>query len=129
MSSEWGGNTAATRVRPLPESIRRVLAARGQTRKIRIDFLLASAMISTMPICVNTLLSIPRSDTAATAPSNPNDTTRITAHGMKQISYWNASTRYTSRTANPNAQIAALPTLIDHDSRADRFRAALANLT
>src|SRR5688572_23250275 len=53
------------------------------------------------------LLSNPRSATAATTPSKPSGTTRITANGNSQLSYCAASTRYTIRTANPNTQIAS----------------------
>ena len=56
--------------------------------------MVARAMMSTIPICVYTLLSKSRRTlTPATTPSSPSGTTRMTASGNSQLSYWAARTR------------------------------------
>ena len=53
---------------------------------IRMAFLLANAISNTTPICVYTLLSMPRTATAITVPSSAKGTTNTTAAGLVQLS-------------------------------------------
>ena len=63
-------------------------------------FLHARPINTTKPICVKMLTSISAAITAATEQSRHIGTTRITASGSVQLSYWAASTRNTSTTAS-----------------------------
>ena len=67
---------------------------------IRMAFLLASPTSTTKPICVKMLMSIRARATPAIEHSRHIGTTRITASGSDQLSYWAASTRNTSTTAS-----------------------------
>ncbi len=63
---------------------------------IRMAFLADRPMMVIRPTLKNTSLGMPRSSTAATAPSRPRGTTSITDSGMDQLSYSAASTRKTT---------------------------------
>ena len=68
---------------------------------IRIAFLHASPTSTTNPICVNTVTSIPANCTPKIEHNRHIGTTRITASGSFQLSYWAASTRNTNTTDRP----------------------------
>ena len=55
------------------------------------------------------LMSKRATNTPATEQSKHIGTTRITASGSDQLSYWAANTRKTSTTAKRNTNIAVLP--------------------
>ena len=100
----WAAVVAASKM-ALPWA--RCLAANST---IKMAFLLASAMSSTIPICVYTLLSKPRIIKAMIVPSTARGTTRITAAGFVQLSYCAASTRNTRMMARANTRMASEPT-------------------
>ena len=76
---------------------------------IRIAFLHARPTSTMKPTCVKMLMSIWAMFTPAIEQSRHIGTTRITASGSDQLSYWAASTRNTSTTASMKANMAVLP--------------------
>ncbi len=76
---------------------------------IRMAFLQAKPTSTIKPICVKMLMSIFAMTTPAMAQSRHIGTTRMTASGSDQLSYWAASTRNTSTTASRNTHMAVLP--------------------
>ena len=76
---------------------------------IRMAFLLASPTSTTNPIWVKMFTSYPAHRQPSRADSRQSGTTRMTASGRVQLSYWAASTRNTSTTLSANAHRAVLP--------------------
>ena len=76
---------------------------------MRIAFLLANPTRTMKPICVKMLTSMRIAATPAIEQSRHIGTTRITARGSDQLSYWAARTRNTKTTASPKTYIAVLP--------------------
>ena len=76
---------------------------------IRIAFFAASAISTTRPIWVRTLLSIPLRLTPIIAARMHIGTIRMIASGMTRLSYCAASTRKTSSTARAKTSTAVLP--------------------
>ena len=72
-------------------------------------FLLARPTSTTKPICVKMLTSMLATITPDTEQSRHIGTTRITASGSDQLSYWAASTRKTNITARKKTNMAVLP--------------------
>ncbi len=79
---------------------------------IRMAFLHARPISTTMPIWVKRLLSKPRAHTPRMAKSRLRGTTRMMASGSDQLSYWAASTRKTISTHSGRMRIAVLPAWI-----------------
>ena len=79
---------------------------------IRIAFFAESPTNTISPICVNTLLSPPSSQTPVMAASRPMGTIRMMDSGSVRLSYCAASTRNTSRMASGNTHSAELPARI-----------------
>ena len=69
---------------------------------IRMAFLAARPISTTMLICVSTLLSRPRHDTPTSVASTQLGTISTTDRGSSQLSNRAASSRYTSSTARPS---------------------------
>ena len=69
----------------------------------------ASPTSTTKPTWVKMFTSMRASATPAIENSRHMGTTRITASGNDQLSYWAASTRNTSTTASMNTSMAVLP--------------------
>ena len=76
---------------------------------IRIAFLQARPTSTMKPICVKMLMSWRATQTPAMEQSRHIGTTRMTASGSDQLSYWAASTRNTRITARRNTYMAVLP--------------------
>ena len=76
---------------------------------IRIAFFAASAISTTSPICVSTLLSMPRRCTPAIAASRHIGTIRMIDSGRIRLSNCAASTRKTNSTAMPKTRPDVLP--------------------
>ena len=102
-SRRWQASIAASR-RAIP-----ACRCRLANSTIRIAFLLASPTRTTKPICVKMLTSERPIITPAIALSRHIGTTRITASGSDQLSYWAASTRKTMTTARAKIHMAVLP--------------------
>ena len=76
---------------------------------MRMAFLLASPTNTTKPICVKMLISMRAIITPSTEQRRHMGTTRITAMGIDQLSYWAASTKNTNTTARAKTIMAVLP--------------------
>ena len=74
-------------------------------------FLQARPTSTMKPICVKMLMSMFAACTPKTEQSRHIGTTRMTASGSDQLSYWAASTRKTSTTASVKAYMAVFPVL------------------
>ena len=64
---------------------------------IRMAFFAARPISTMRPICVNTLLSLPTSQTPVSADNSVSGTIRITAKGSRKLSYCAARTSSTKR--------------------------------
>ena len=78
--------------------------------------MLAKPTSTTKPICVKMLMSMLAMRTPMMALSRHMGTTRMTANGSDQFSYWTASTRKTMSTAKAKIFVAVSP---DFTSRYD----------
>src|SRR5437868_2062648 len=76
---------------------------------MRMAFLLARPTSTTKPICVKMFTSIRARVTPTMEQSRHIGTTRMTASGSDQLSYWAASTRNTATTDAKKAKTAVLP--------------------
>src|SRR5207247_5716183 len=102
-SGSWQAASAASK-RDLPDS-RCALA----NSTIKIAFLQASPTSTRKPICVKILMSIRANMTPMTEHSKHIGTTKITANGSDQLSYWAASTKKTRITASRKTNMTVLP--------------------
>ena len=83
---------------------------------IRIAFLLARPTSTTKPICVKMLMSPPvRQATPVIELSMHIGTTRMTASGSAQLSYWAASTKNTNTTRQRENQLSHVLSGVDLD--------------